>query len=137
MKGTFDTRRLPRPGQQVRGRRWLLPLGAIVVLAVVLYVLRFNIIVTVENVGVRTIGNVEVEMSGKVYDLGDIEPGETETEFTFPNADSGVKLEWTADGERQESLIGGYVTLGSHGWIEVQVDGAEVVRSIDRGWGGE
>lgn len=33
-------------------------------------------------------------MSGKVYDLGDIEPGETETELTFPTADSAT---WQCD----------------------------------------
>jgi hypothetical protein len=117
----------PRPGPQFRSWRWLLPLAGLLMLGVVLYVYSFSIIVTVENVGDQPLQNVAIELSGKVYELGVVEPGESEMEFTFPTGESAVKLVWIVDSVVHESWIGGYVTLGSNGAIDVEVKGAEVV----------
>jgi hypothetical protein len=97
------------------------------VLGVVLYTDVFSIVITVENVGDVPIQNVRIEMWGKVYDLGDIEPGASETEFTFPTGDSGVKLLWMSSGVDHEDWIAGYVSLGYNGKIDVEVEEGEVV----------
>jgi hypothetical protein len=117
----------PRPGPQFRSSRWLLPLAGLLMLSVVLYVYSFSIIVTVENVGDQPLQNVAIVLSGKDYELGVIEPGASEMEFTFPTGESAVKLVWIVDSVVHESWIGGYVTLGSNGAIDVEVEGAEVV----------
>lgn len=80
----------------------------------------FGIIVTVVNVGNVPIKNVKIEMSGKVYDLGKIDPGEWDTAFTYPNGMSGVRL---------VGLVGGVCPRGldrrlGHAGIEWHYRGA-------------
>lgn len=117
----------PRAGQSFRGWRWLLLLAGILMLGVAVFVHFFIIIVTVENVGVVPIESVKIEMSGKVYDLGEIEPGESEIEFTYPTGESVVLLHWMRIGVAHETLIGGYVNLLLSGTIKVKVNEDKVV----------
>lgn len=89
--------------------------------------------VTVNNQGNEALQAVTVHVTGRSYDLGDIEPGAVKTARVNPTSESHVELEFTmAAGQRVRGKADSYFEAGYRGTIRIEVQGDKIVRIEDR-----
>jgi hypothetical protein len=115
-------------------RGWLLLAISVVFLlvAVVAFQLRSGIQVTVENTGTSPLKSVELYVTGRSYELGDIAPEESATARVNPIGESELEVEFKdTDGQTQRLNAGGYFESGYRGSIQVEIKDGQIDKFED------
>lgn len=112
---------------------WLLAIPVVLLLiAVVAFQLRSGIQVTVENTGTSPLKLVELHVTGRSYELGDIAPGATATARVRSTGESSLDVEFTdADGKTQRLNAGGYFESAYRRSIRVEIKDGQIDKFED------
>jgi hypothetical protein len=117
--------------ERKRRRLWLLPMPAVLVIAVLSGLLvvqsKSGVRVTIQNTGSSALKLVVLHVTGASYKLGDIAVGESVTMRVDPTSESHLEVEFTdIDGQVQRVNGGGYFESGYRGTIRVEIKDGQI-----------
>ena len=107
--------------------------GVIALFAAVLVMLYLErgVLVTVRNSDARALRSLEVHVTGRSYNLGDLEPGASRSVRVNPRGESHVELRFRDHlGKTPAPVVDCYLEAGYSGTIAVDVD-SERVRKVN------
>src|SRR5688572_13679738 len=115
----------------MRRRRWAIAVIAFVVLAVPASLLIWTpgVKAVVTNTGTTAMRNVRVEVTGRAYAIGDLQPGESRSVRVRPKGESHIVLRYVdPNGATQAVTVDCYFESGYSGSIAADVADGKVTR---------
>jgi hypothetical protein len=94
--------------------------------------------IVVRNTGQEAMRDVTVHVTGRVYSLGDLAPGDSRTQKVSPTGESSAEIEFTDEGDRRVRLNADCYFepgLGYRGRIDVEIRDGKIVAVKDEAKG--
>lgn len=92
-----------------------------------------GVTVTVHNGGISPLVGLQVHVTGKSYDLGNITSGSTKKCKVSPTSESHVEISYQLpDGTTRRHTVDCYFESGYRGTVEAEIQDGELIHSSQR-----
>ena len=104
-------------------------LGVLVLAVVVYWLLTPGVRVSVLNSDAVTRKSVSVRVTGRVYSVGDLKPGERKSVRVQPKGESDIFISFIdSAGKEEVTAVGPYIEKGYRGHIDVEIKDGKAVK---------
>ena len=105
----------------------ILIIGIITIISARLYMFQnTGVKVVIQNSGSKTLYDLSVQVTGKMYSLGNIPSGEIKSVVVNPKGESNIEIEH-GKGSRKKILIDCYIEPGYKGKIKIDLDSDKIL----------